>query len=154
MSNRASQSLLVPFVIFFVSWSGAEAGAYRWVDEHGVTVYSQTPRSSGESVQVKEPPGPSAEATEEARERLRQQIEQSFDAREAAKQRASEEAKQAEALAHRTANCTAARRNLETLENLGPRMLRMPDGEYVRLSEEEVETQKKQARKQIEAFCD
>ncbi len=44
---------LLPLVLA-ISWTGAaDARMYRWVDENGTTVYSQSPPASGEAAEVK-----------------------------------------------------------------------------------------------------
>lgn len=126
---------------------------YRWVDENGVTVYSQTPPPSGDAVKLKKQHAPSTEAANAARERLRKQREQAFDADQARKEAEAEQAKQAADDAQRAKNCSGARANLEMFRNLGRRMIRTPDGKIQRLSEEEVKMQIDKARGQIEAHC-
>ncbi|MEA3277803.1 MAG: DUF4124 domain-containing protein [Pseudomonadota bacterium] len=129
------------------------AQMYRWVDENDVTVYSQTPPPSGAAVKLKPQAEPSPEETAAAREHLQRQIEQSADEREAREQKAQEKANQKEAAQKRAENCIAARRNLETLENLGRRMLRTADGQYLRPTEDQVEMYKRKAQDQIDDHC-
>lgn len=131
----------------------SSARVYRWVDENGVTVYSQTPPPSGDWDGVKTQPAPTAADHEAARERLKTQIEESFDTEQDKKQAAEEQAKKAEKEAKRAESCKAARQNLETLQNLGTRMVRTPDGRYLRLSEEEVAAKIDEAQRQIEEYC-
>lgn len=132
----------------------AGAGMYRWVDEDGVTVYSQTPPPTAPALRMQKQPGPSPQEQEAARERLRTGLEQSMDAREERKRAEQEQAKLAEERAVQEQNCAAARKNFETMQNLGTRMVRMPDGNVVRLSEQQVEDQKGKAQRQIEKYCD
>lgn len=126
---------------------------YRWVDENGVTVYSQSPPSSGNAVTLKEPAAPTSETTKAAREQLRSERERAFDEDEDRRTAEAEKAKAAKEAEERAASCAAARENLERFENLGPRMIRTADGKVLRLSEDEVQTQVAKARKQVEAFC-
>jgi phage protein D len=129
---------------------------YRWVDENGVTVYSQTPPPAADAVKLKATPPPRAEDAEAARKRLEQQRERVFDEGEARKEAKAEQEKRAkEAQTRHTiaANCEAAKKNLETLQNLGNRMVHTPDGRYLRLSEDEVRTQIEKARRQVKEFC-
>ena len=131
----------------------AAAEVYRWVDESGVTVYSQWPGPAREAVRIQTPTGPSAAEQATADQRLRQQMDQIQDAEDA---RTEAAAKRAEALAQtelRAANCAAARQNLETLQNLGPRRVRKPDGSYVRMTQEEVAAEMDSARQQIDEYC-
>jgi len=134
--------------------AGAATGQpYRWVDENGVTVYSQTP-PPGVAERVDIAPGPGAGETEAARQRLRRQIEQDFDQRGDAAKVAEAEDKMAAAAKQRADACAAARQNLDTLENLGARMLRMPDGTVRRPGEQERLRMMDEARGQIGDACD
>lgn len=130
----------------------AQATMYRWVDENGITVYSQTP-PEGDSVRIEKQAGPSAAEQEAARTRLEDQIKASSEAAEAAQTTAREEAAKAEQEKRRGTNCEIARRNLQTLQDLGPRMLRTPEGEYIRPSEQDVAERTAKANAQIEEFC-
>ena len=129
------------------------AATYRWVDENGVTVYSQSPPPSGDAVTLKKPPPASQKAADAARENLRLEREKAFDEEEDRKAAEAEKAKQAEEEAQGAANCAAARDNLEKFQNLGPRMIRTPDGRVLRLSEDEVQMQVTKALRQVETYC-
>jgi hypothetical protein len=129
------------------------ADVYRWVDESGVTVYSQWPAPSVGAVRVDTPKGPGEAERAAAEQRLQQQIEQLQDAADA-RSAAADERAQAEELARlRQDNCAKARSNLETLQNLGPRMVRKPDGSYVRMTQDEVAAEIRTAREQIDEYC-
>jgi hypothetical protein len=147
-----------PVIILF--WGAAllavaplRGAMYRWVDEHGQTVYSQSPPPPGNAVRIKPRLGPSADEAKAAQERLQRQIESNFDAREERKRVVEEQAKKDEATKQRAEYCAAARKNLETLQNLGPRMVRMPDGEYTRLSENEVAAEIRKTEDEIAKHC-
>ncbi|MGA7979397.1 MAG: DUF4124 domain-containing protein [Chromatiaceae bacterium] len=129
------------------------ADMYRWVDENGRTVYSQSPPPDGQAVKLKAAPPPPPAEVSAAQKRLQRQIETSFDDREERKRAAEEQAKKDEAAKRLAENCAAARKNLETLQNLGPRMIRTSDGEYRRLSEEEVAAEIRKTEEQIAKHC-
>lgn len=131
----------------------ASSGVYRWVDENGVTVYSQNAPPAGDAVRIKPRPGPSAADQAAAQERLKAQLEQSMDAEEERRQAEEEQAKEAEQAAAKADACKAARANLETLQNLGNRMVRTADDRYLRLSEEEVAAKIKEAQTQVDEYC-
>lgn len=142
-------------------WLGATlplaAQVYRYVDEQGVTVFSQhpPPGAAGTPVEsVPVAPPPPAAATEAARERLREQIEQSFDQREAQAQSAAEARVAAAEAAERASACAAARTNLETLQGNPARRLWRPDGTLFLPSAAERDSLIAEARAQIEAHCD
>jgi hypothetical protein len=130
------------------------AQPYRYVDENGVTVYSQSPPPAAPAARVDIAPSPPAADTAAALQRLQQQIEQDFDARGDEARAAEAAATDADAAAKRAEGCAAARRNLQTLENLGARMLRMPDGSVRRPGDEERSEMMDEARTQITDLCD
>lgn len=134
--------------------TSAHATMYRWTDENGVTVYSQSPPPSGDAVRLKKQRAPSTETTKAAQEHLRLQREQAFDEEEARKKADAERAKKETEQAQRAENCTAAQENLAKFQNLGPRMIQTADGRFLRLSEDEIETQITKAQGQIDANCE
>lgn len=143
---------LVTLLILAGLATGSQAAMYKWVDENGQTVYSQTPPASGQSTLVKPPPPP-AETPEEAQKRLNQQIQKLDDKeedRELASQKKDEEQNQAEVF---NANCAGAQNNLRNLEGNPRKMVGQSDGTYVRLNEEERQQKMQEARDQIEKFC-
>ena len=146
MHNRS----LLLFALFFVA--GARAEIYRWVDENGVTVYSRRPPANAEAQTVKEPPPPAAdpEAAQQELDGELQQMDDYLEDREMVQeQRGKEKAtKQLSA-----ANCRKARDNLENLDAASRRLIRMPDGSYVRLTEEQRQEYMVKARTGIEEFC-
>lgn len=145
---------LTALLAALLSCSAADGAMYRWVDENGVTVYSQTAPVGGNAVRIDRQAGPSEAEQEAARVRLQEQLEQAQDAEEAKKAAEAEAAAQREEAERRFTACEAARHNLETLRNLGPRMVRTPDGEYRRMSEDEVAAGIEQAQNQVEEYCD
>ena len=101
----------------------AQAAMYKWVDENGVTVYSQTPPASAPSTLIKPPPPP-AQAPEEAMQRLQQRLQKIADDvedKELAEQKQEKEEKRAEAS---QTNCANAQSNLLNLEG-NPRISRI-----------------------------
>jgi len=132
----------------------APAETYKFVDDNGVTVYSQTPPPGAGAESVHIAPGPGGGETEAARERLGRQIEADFDQRTDDAKAAEEQARSAHTAADRADACAAARQNLQTLENLGARMLRMPDGKVRRPGEQERLNMMEETRGQIADLCD
>ena len=150
--SRSISRILLAFVTICTCGSAAPA-MYRWVDENGVTVYSQTPPPSSDAVRLKKQRAPSIDATEAARERHQRQREQVFDELEARKDAEVEKAEQEAEKQRRESSCAAARKNLEAFRNLGPRMIQTPDGRFLRLSEQEVEAQIAKAQGQVNTYC-
>ncbi len=132
--------------------TGSQAGMYKWVDEDGQTVYSQSPPAAGQSTRIKPPPPP-AETPEEARQRLNlqlQKFEDKAEDKELAGQKAIKEEELAEVFKK---NCAAAQNNLFFLESNPRKLVGQPDGSYVRLTEEERQQKMQEAREQVEKFC-
>lgn len=132
----------------------ATAEMYRWVDENGVTVYSQSPRPDGGGETIKVAPGPSAEEAAAGRERMERYLEQRQETRDALEQEAKEREETEAAAAQRKANCRAARGNLERYQTLGRRRIKTPEGEYVYLGEAEVAERIRRAESQVGKYCD
>lgn len=135
----------------------AYAGMYRWVDEDGVTHYTQTPPINEESTLIEEPKPPTR-SPEEAWKELNEQrlkrentkIKQDLKATE--KEEQQRIAKNEEI---RAQNCAAAQRNLTNLQSgRTNRMVKTASGEYKRLTVEDHQQMLEQARKNIEEFCD
>jgi hypothetical protein len=131
----------------------ATPAMYRWVDENGVTVYSQSPPPTGDVVKLKKQRPPNAEESAAAQKRLEQQSEKMSEIREERTNVADEQTSIENMERQRAENCEAARQNIETLQNLGRRMIRTPDGRVLRLSEDQVQTQIEKAQIQIDEFC-
>jgi hypothetical protein len=130
------------------------AEVYRWVDESGVTVYSQRPPPTGDAVRVEKDHAPHARDAQATRERVKAQAEKSFDDQEMRKEAERDESERAQESRRRAENCAAARENLAMFQNLGRRRVRTADGRVLRLTEDQVETQIRKAQAQIEEFCD
>jgi phage-related minor tail protein len=136
---------------------GAYAGVYRWVDEEGVTHYTQTPPINEEATLLDEPTEParsSDEAWKELNDRRLQQEDVDED-RELAAKKEAERRKAAENKRIREQNCQAAKSNLTNLEGgRATRRVKTESGDYIRLTEEDHQQRLEQARKNIEEFCD
>ncbi|MDZ7787474.1 MAG: DUF4124 domain-containing protein [Halofilum sp. (in: g-proteobacteria)] len=125
---------------------------YKWVDEEGVTHYSQQPPPSGDAarVGVDSPP-------DEELERERQEMEATGERLEARREERREAERQARTNAaereQREQRCADLRSSLSKLtEN---RRLLVPDGEgnVRRLPEEERQERVAERRRQIEEEC-
>ena len=135
-----------------VAAAPAAAKTYRWVNEEGVTVYSQTPPPEVEAEVVEPPPPPptGAEARTPMEERLK-----ALEAQRAEQEKEAQARAQAQAEAQRReANCRAARRNLEALQGPPRRLYATAGGEFERFTEEDRQTRIEEAQEQIEIFCD
>ena len=125
---------------------------YRWVDENGVTQYTQIPPPKGDATEVKPPPPP-AVSPEEAQRKLnaqRQQLEDLREDRSLAKQKTKEGK---EEKAANTKNCQAARNNLKRLQENPRGRWMQKDGQQTRHTDEERQAKIKEAQDQITEFC-
>lgn len=144
--------LLLPLVIA-LSWFGvAEARMYRWVDEDGTTVYSQSPPASGEAAEIKintstTPPGNNAETDAPATSGSPSQT----DTQQPAEGPSKEEIAESDRI--KSESCASARHNLDLYSNLGNRLVKTPDGLYKRLTEEERQQKIADSKTQIGEFC-
>ncbi len=132
--------------------SSVAAKTYRWVDENGVTVYSQSPPPSGAATEIKPPPPP-AISPEEAWRKLdaqKQKLEDLREDRELEKKAASEKKAEADRLKN---NCEAAKRNLAGYIARPHARQKGADGEYRYITEEARQERMKQAKEQIKENC-
>lgn len=129
-----------------------QAEIYRWVDENGVTVYSKMPPREGSADTVKTPPAPST-PPEAAQRRLETEMQQLEDYREARALAAEKKRKEQLNIQLFEDNCRIAKDNLDNLIAAARRLVRMPDGSYVRLTEEERQRRMGVARNNIDEFC-
>lgn len=125
---------------------------YKWVDEEGVTHYSQQPPPSGEAARVGVDRPPDEEIERERREMQEtgERLEARREERREAEQQAQEKAAERE---QREQRCADLRSTLKKLtEN---RRLLVPDGDgdVRRLPEEERQQRVAERRRQIEEEC-
>lgn len=145
--------LMLCVVCSVVSTPAQAADFYRWVDDNGVTHYSQTPPPHRQTHQLKPPPPP-AEDPAQARERLDAQVQALNERRREREQEAEAERQALEAEQVRQQNCQIARSNLENLEIATNSLMRLPDGSYERLDEETRQAKMDEARQAIEKYCE
>ncbi len=129
----------------------AQAAMYRWVNEQGVTVYSQTPPPSGHATRIPPPPPPpqGAPTAPSLQEQLNQIDKQNAERRE----REAKEAKLRQRQAVIDANCEAARHNLQVLQGPARRNFAGEDGTYQHFTDEERQQRIQEAKDQIKEFC-
>ncbi|MEE9357678.1 DUF4124 domain-containing protein [Candidatus Vondammii sp. HM_W22] len=125
----------------------AEGKSYRWVDETGITVYSQARPTSGEATEIKISTSRATNASPEPDKKSPEPLQKS------ASERVKAAKKQADISAILKQNCNNAKHNLNVYQNLGRKLVKMPDGSYDRPTEEERQEKIKNAEKQIEEFC-
>jgi hypothetical protein len=134
--------------------SGVEAATYKWVDETGQTVYSQSPPPSGSATRIERQAAPDPAEGERLREGLRREIEQSYDAAAEREQRDAQRQKAEAQRRTRAKNCEIARKNLAALGGLSRRQFNTPEGDYQTLTDDERQRRIREARDNIEKYCD
>ncbi len=131
----------------------ADARVYRWVDAGGEVHFGDHLPARVEAERVRLPPPPKVDpkaAMKAIEEDHRRGVEEYLKARDEARSKhAAAVAKQA----RRQASCDTARANLSKLEGLGNRLVQMPDGSFVRLTEEDRQARMTEARTQIKKYC-
>lgn len=130
----------------------AQAAMYKWVDENGVTQYTQYPPPD-RKVDVIAPPPPPAEDPEGAQKKLEATLQKQDEQRKAAATAEEEEAKAAAETEQRRARCQAARKNLEALTTGGRKRVIGPDGVATYPTEEDRQARIAEANKAIEESC-
>jgi hypothetical protein len=150
-SQAARVAAGVGALVVALAWASSHAAVYRWVDEHGGTVYSGFPPPSGHAVKLKltPPPGPAevsaAEANAQSEIGRASEIQAKRDL--ATRKRATQEA----AAQEREELCRAARNNLEAGQKAWAWPFSGPNGRYV--SQEAKATTIREAHEQIDAYC-
>ena len=84
---------------------------------------------------------------------MQKAIEAEFDKSEEQKKAAAEKARKEETEARRKKQCSAARHNLDALNEPGARRLRYPDGSYQGFTADEVRAQRVRAQQQVDDLC-
>jgi hypothetical protein len=126
----------------------ASAAMYKYVDEKGRTVYSQSPPPTGE-VEVIKPPPPPATAVEPDQ----QAAKPAGGEGEAGANDPEQAKRQAESAKIKAESCDRARKALEMYQNAGNRLVKTADGLYERMTEEKRQQGLDAARKSIQEFC-
>jgi hypothetical protein len=125
---------------------------YKWVDDNGAVHYTQLPPQNRAYETLKQASAP-ADDPAKVRSGLKEQV----DAMDKAQQERQEEAKDAEQWSNiqkrRRENCEIAKKNLANLHQGGNKAFMTPDGEVIRLSDEERQRRIDEANKQIKENC-
>ena len=141
------------FIISLILLTPATARTYRWVDENGQTVYSQSRPPSGEVTIIKPPPPAPDSEPNETMNKLKARLDASDKAKKKkndAKEKGDKEARNAEI---RKKNCENAKSNLTSLEQHARVRMKMDDGNYKHLTDEERAAEVEKAKKAIEKYC-
>ncbi|NIP71940.1 MAG: DUF4124 domain-containing protein [Gammaproteobacteria bacterium] len=135
MTSLRSALTAAAAVIGLIAMGLVWAGTYKWVDDHGVTHYGETP-PPGVSAEPLAAPAPPPQGTDAAREDLKTRLEAAEKARQARQEeeaKAAKERAQAEKLKQ---DCQKTRKNLNTLKNRNRVLIKEGDGYRVMPAEE------------------
>ena len=138
----------------FLVTSQAFAGMYRWTDDEGNVVYSQTPPPDNRPVKPIAPPPPPAENTSQIQQqtqKLQEQLDNFARERNEKKQKQQEAAQEKKQKAEK---CKVARSNLKSMQEKPPNTLwGLPDGSYQRFTVEERQKEIDKLNKIINENC-
>jgi len=147
-----SRTLSITFLL--VSLPGlAWAATYQWVDENGVTVYSQLPPPNQQEVRKVAPPPPPATSPKDAQQELRNLQQRLADSREDREIKAGKAQKEAENQQVRAENCRKARENLRILQQRARQLIKQSDGSYRRYTPEEKAEKSAEYEAMIKKSC-
>ena len=137
-----------------VAFQALAAGAvYKWVDETGETHYSQTyPTGNYEVEKIRNAPPP-ADDPEQVKQQLQKQVDDMNERAREQEDTKKEAISEAEYQKIIKENCANARKNLGALNEGGRKRYLTPEGEVVRLTEEERQSRIAEANKQIKEYC-
>ncbi|PLY16394.1 MAG: hypothetical protein C0631_03890 [Sedimenticola sp.] len=145
--------LLASLATLFLA-TQAEAKMYRWVDESGTTVYSQTPPIDGNASEVTVTPAPSsAPAAPQTPEPQQSAAPEEATPEAAVDDEAEMARKKAASDKIKAESCAAAKHNLSVYQNAGNKLIKTPEGLYERLTDEQREERIKQAEENVKEFC-
>ena len=150
--------LLLVLSLLAVATLGATI--YKWVDEKGVTHYSETqpPKQKVREIQVQPTPPAGAESGKPAAKSWQEQ-ELEFRKRHAERQEAAKRQEEKEAAAKREAlarkqRCILARQNLHTLQMQRAVYSINEKGERVFLDDKTRAAEIQRMKKEVESFCE
>ncbi len=145
-------SLIILSLMLLIWLLPAMAKTYRWVDDNGVTIYSQTPPPTGNATIIKPPPSPATPPDEIMQNLKRRQaaIDESKKRKNETGEKGSAEARNVEI---KQQNCDTSRKNLAEITRHPRVRMKMDDGGYKQLSDQERQAEIDKYNQDIEKFC-
>ena len=137
---------LLPTMILMVITLPSYAALYKWVDDHGVTQYTQSPPPSGHYQEMRAPPPPSEAEPP-------QQTSQDAPTSASAETTTQDEQALAKQQAVKSHNCQLARKRLSELQLHSRARLIAPDGSVRIIGGEEMQAEVTETRKMIAENC-
>jgi len=149
--------LIAPLLLTMLLLHPPVLGAiYKWTDSSGEVHYTQTPPPEGIAAQEIEgapPPAESQQTIHEEQLRLQERLE-AFDERRAEQENEEAIKKQAkETKEINEKNCFTAKNNLAKLQQGGIKRYLTPEGEVIRLTDEDRQRRITEANNQVEQYC-
>jgi hypothetical protein len=132
------------------------AEIYKWTDGSGEIHYTQTPPPGGisaQSIQGAPPPAESGETIRQEQQKLQEQLD-AMEERGAGREEEKAIEKQRQELDKiNEKNCIIAKNNLAKLQQGGIKRYLTPEGEVMRLTDEDRQRRITEAQKQVEQYC-
>jgi len=144
-------SIIILSLMLLIWLLPAMAKTYRWVDDNGVTVYSQTPPPTGNATIIKPPPSPAA-PPDEIMKNLKQR-QAAIDATKKKNETGTKETAEARNAEIKQQNCATSRKNLAEITRHPRVRMKMDDGSYKQLNDQERQAEIDKYNKDIEKFC-
>ncbi len=128
------------------------AAMYKWTDENGKVVYSQSPPPQGKAEKIKPPPQP-VESSSAAQKKLQDQLQRLEDRREDRHLEGEKITKEKKKVKEDKAKCDKVKADLAALSGGPNRLFRNADGNYQRMTTEEREKRIDDRKKYIAENC-
>jgi hypothetical protein len=140
-------------LVFTVSSPAADSqNMYKWTDNQGEVHYTQFP-PPGRKTEIMQPPPPPAEPPTGSENDLQKQLDTIKQQNDKQLQETREADQQAEIQKIRKKNCETAHKNLMNLNRGGNVRYMGPNGEAIRLTEEERQKRIDETNQQIKENC-
>jgi len=155
VSGRRLQTAAL-FVTILLLQSSVFAEIYKWADNSGEIHYTQTPPPTGIASQVIEgapPPAESPETISQEQQKLQQQLDAMEERRAERKNKEALEAQRRKLDDISEKNCITAKNNLAKLHQGGIKRYLTPEGEVIRLTDEERQRRITEAQSQVDKYC-
>lgn len=129
-----------------------EKTIYKWIDDAGETHYTQFPPQNRD-YQIIHKAAPPDDNPQKIRENLQQQVQDMDKTQQERADKKMDAEQWHEIQKLRRENCATARQNLANLHQGGQKAFMTPDGQVVRLTDEERQRRIDEANKQIKENC-
>lgn len=130
-----------------------QAGVYRWVDENGVTVYSQVPPPVEIQKKRMDIPAPPPTTEKEAWQELNHDWKKMRDRQDLVTEQAIADSEQNEKKQAEETNCNIAQRTIEQLDNSLRRLVKTASGYTRPMPASEREERLQKAREMEKKYC-